>query len=157
MYSKIALTICFLAFSLVGCSKEPVSLSQQIQQLMSDKKIEYSEIIHTEVVEYGLLIFYVDNERNCWAGYIENYSSGWKWSGRQGIVSLDEGGYIISDDTGMPIPLDWGIITDPSVSSVKIKDSPVKIITTVSGVRLWIHLPKIPTPSGNVNFIKGST
>lgn len=150
----VLLLYCVITFILIGCTERTPTLSEKIQEELRRAKISYTEVIHTEMVNNGLLVFFSNPERYVIAGYLEYSSNGWKWVTSVGGVSLDKGGHLLQANTGMPFYVDWGILVEPTVANVTVKGNQAKLITTVSGVRLWIHYPEQPSSGKDIVYVK---
>ncbi|MBB6451651.1 hypothetical protein HNQ94_000072 [Salirhabdus euzebyi] len=164
MKNNLSSVMCFILFIvLTGCA------NKEFSEILRDDQIE--TIVHKEVVDNGVVIFYVPNREgedsakvDFEARFIQKNLFGWKATYDRGgtTATLDTNlysQYLMKNSDKSPFPLLFGEITTPKITTVKIeygnetKIKEAKIVEN-KGKKFWFAF--IEEPKEKIKYtIKG--
>lgn len=132
-------------FLLSSCdrSHENITIEEQLLNEMKDTNIEVEEIIHLEVVNDGILVFYT-KDNNLHDGFIKLKGAKWEWLSGGGSLPLqtDDGlnwTFTNFDDFFVR----YGVITNNKIKQIKDEESDnAKIIQGEDGLRIYFFINK---------------
>lgn len=142
--NKNIFLITLITLLLSGCSnKTDMSFEEKIIKALHENKVQYTEILHYEVINDGLYVFLM-NEEEIKSGVIEINSGDLKW--KEAIGSIEnttnlENNLFSTITTGLrpttPHYIAYGVINSNSVLDIKFNDVSAKIVR-LPEVALWI-------------------
>lgn len=145
---KFCIIVClsFISiFLLSSCAsyKENPTIEEQLLDVMEDTNIEVEEIIHLEVVNNGILVFYT-KDNNLYDGFIKLKDAKWQWHLEGGSLPLQP-----DDDLNWSFTnfddffVRYGVIKDNKIKQVKDEESNnAKIIQSEDGLRIYFFINK---------------
>lgn len=133
-----------VVFLLSSCdNNNEVTIKQQLLNEMKDNEKDVDEIIHLEVVEDGILVFYtLDNK--LYDGFLKLKNAKWEWSFGGGSLPLqtkNDFNWLFSNLDDFYVR--YGVITDSNIKRIKDKDNnDAKIIQSEDGLRIYFFINK---------------
>ncbi|MFJ7973674.1 hypothetical protein [Psychrobacillus sp. NPDC096389] len=140
---KLSIIVCLLLLSSCNSNVENNTIEEQLLEEMKEAHMEVEEIIHLEVVNDGMLVFYT-KDNNLYDGFIKLKGAKWKWHLGGGALPLQtEDGINWSFTNFDDFFVRYGVITDNNIKQVKDGESEyAKIIQTKDGLRIYFFLNK---------------
>jgi hypothetical protein len=144
-----------LSFFLAACSSERTQQVQDIKTAMSNANITYESILHIEIIDEGVVVYYITNG-GLNEGFIERKKDGWKWvfGGGSADESSQNGvSWQVTNVIERGIGLASGFITNEKIIGITFNGEPAKIVST-NGKKIWFTITHSPIS----NFqVKGYT
>lgn len=136
--------ICISLLSSCDSNGENTTIEEQLLDEMKVTNMEVDEIIHLEVVNDGMLVFYT-KDNNLYDGFIKLKGAKWKWHLGGGSLPLQTD----DDDLNWSFTnfddffVRYGVITDNNIKQVKDEENDnAKIIQTEDGLRIYFFINK---------------
>ncbi|OEF98816.1 hypothetical protein BHF71_10845 [Vulcanibacillus modesticaldus] len=151
------LYIIILSVLLTSCTfqidiNSPYSTFEEEIKMQIDNVFDENlkEIVHTDIKESGLLIFYTSYDSNSLSfTYVTNDDGKWV-SVYSGYVTLNEYSYILTANTGMPFNL--ALVSAPEdVDNVTVQGLPLKHIIS-NEVSFWYIYTERPVNGADIDF-----
>lgn len=148
----MVLLLIFLSIS--GCSStKTISLENQVKELMMKNHSNYDSIIHLELKENIIIIFYEQNNQ-LKLGFINNNEGKWESVAGIGSIDLKKGGYIATGETGLPFYITVVVSPDPEVKSITVQKQNAKLVQVSPEKKVWFAFTNKPTRPIDIVEIK---
>ncbi|WP_167577650.1 hypothetical protein [Ammoniphilus sp. YIM 78166] len=139
---------------LIGCSTSTDKrIMVEIEQAMKEKNISYKEIIHTEIIKNGVLVFYIHREMLHTSLFKRQTGEVWTFISSGPSADLNPNKDLslgVSVKPSIPLSILCGVISNPEIVKViGVADTwktekTAKIVTTESGERIWFAFYEQP-------------
>ncbi|GIO92128.1 MULTISPECIES: hypothetical protein [Paenibacillus] len=146
---KFTLLVCLLISILSGCTKAPDSpaLENQLKSVLEKASISFDKILHYEVVDNGIVVFYThDDSLN--ESYIEYNSGKWKLVNSSGSASLVDKdipiSYVWDYSETVPFRIVYGSINQGDIEQIKVNGEVTNKITLSDGLTFWYLILEEP-------------
>ena len=112
------------------------------EKILKDLGVRFNELLHTEEVDNGFLVFYV-NKGKLSHGYLElgEIQEGhWQVTTRGDYINLLSGGYATAVYGEAPTFLTYAVATNPDVVSVLVDNEPATRVKANEEIEFWFAI-----------------